>query len=238
MIIIGHRGAAGIEPENTIPSIEAAVREGVDMIEIDLRVTKDKHLVLFHDANLLRISGLNKNICDMTLKQINVTATHSGHPIPGFYEAMEAAGSVPVLLDCKGKGWAKPLENALKKYHGPQPSVTAMDTQEMFKFKQMRPDIATYVSELTKPFEAIYKAKLLGFTGISLNFWVMSPLAYHYAKRNNLKFLIFTVNSTFFARFLHLLYPKASIITNVPDKLAPLARRRNEKAKDKAMTRH
>lgn len=234
MIIIGHRGAAGIEPENTIPSIEAAVREGVDMIEFDLRVTRDGHMVVFHDTNLLRIAGINKNVSDMTLMEVNLTATHSGHPIPSFKEALEAAGDLPVLLDCKGKGWAKAVHEGLKEYKGPIPAVTAIDTEEMYRFSQLRPESETYVSELTKPFEGLYKAKLLGFTGISLNFWVMSPLAYHYAKRNNLKFMIFTVNSPFLARFLHLLYPKAAIITNVPHKLAPLAKRRRERAKGSA----
>ncbi len=230
MIIIGHRGAAGIEPENTIPSIEAAVHERVDMIEFDLRVTKDGQLVVFHDPNLLRISGINKNISDMTLAEINVTTTKSGHPIPAFAEAIETAGDIPTLLDCKGKGWAKALHEALKKHNGPTPAVTAIDTEEMFRFKELRPEIETYVSELTKPFEGIYKAKTLNFTGVSLNFWVLNPLAYRYAIRNNLKFLIFTVNRPILARFLHLLYPKAAIITNVPHKLAPLAKRRSETA--------
>ncbi len=98
MIIIGHRGAAGIEPENTIPGIKAAVREDVDMIEFDVRVTKDRHLVVFHDGNLQRIAGVSKNIDEMTLSEINKTSTHSGHPIPGFAEAMKAAGKIPVLI--------------------------------------------------------------------------------------------------------------------------------------------
>ena len=225
MIIIGHRGAAGIEPENTIPSIEAAVREGVDIIEFDIQATKDGKLVVFHDQNLLRLCGINKKVSEMTLKEINMTSTHSGHPIPGFVEAMEAAGKIPVLLDCKGKGWARITYEALKKHKGPTPLITSEDTNEMFRFKELRPDIPTYVSELTRPFEGVYKARLHNFTGISLNFWVLTPLAYFYARRRNLKFMIFTVNHIFIARFLHLLYPEAMIITNVPDKLAPLARR-------------
>lgn len=233
MIIIGHRGAAGIQPENTIPSIEAAVAEGVDMIEFDLRVTKDRQLIVFHDHNLYRISGINKNVADMTLKEINVTATKSGHPIPTIQEALEAAASIPILLDCKGKGWAELVCEELKSYKGPTPAVTAIDTKEMFKLAELRPDMKTYLSELTKPFEAIYKARLLNFTGISLNFWVMNPLAYMYARRNNMEFMIYTVNHPFLARFLHMLYPRAAIITNVPHKLAPLAQRRRRRKKNK-----
>ncbi len=115
---------------------------------------------------------------------------------------MKAAGKIPVLIDCKGRRWAEPLNQALKTFKGSAPAVTTIDTREMFRFSQLRPDIQTYVSELTKPFEAIYRARLLGFTGISLNFWVLNPLAYFYAKRNNLKFMIFTVNRPFLARYL------------------------------------
>ncbi len=229
MIVIGHRGAAGIEPENTIPSIEAAVACGVDIIEFDLRITKDEQLVLIHDPSLYRIAGVNKNVADMTLEEISTTTTYSGYPIPTFAEAMEAANKTPVLLDCKGKDWAVILDKALKKHLGPRPLVTAIDTQEMFRFSELRPDIETYVSELTKPFEAVYKARLLGFTGVSLNFWVMNPLAYHYSKRHNQKFMIFTVNRTFLARFLHFLYPTALIITNYPNKLVPIRNRLRKK---------
>jgi glycerophosphoryl diester phosphodiesterase len=237
MIIIGHRGAAGIKPENTLPAIKAAVREGVDMIEFDIRVTKDNHLVVFHDGNLQRITGVSKNIDEITLAEINKTATRSGHPIPSFTEAMKAAGKIPVLIDCKGKGWAELIHKELKNHKGPTPAVTASDTQEMLRFSQLRPNAETYVSEFTRPFEAIYKAKLLGFTGISLNFWVMNPLAYRYAQRNGLKFMIFTVNHRLLARFLHFLYPTAPIITNVPHKLAPLAKRRTETAKGSTSTK-
>jgi glycerophosphoryl diester phosphodiesterase len=150
MIIIGHRGAAGLEPENTIPSIEAAIKEGVDMIEYDLRVTKDRQLVLFHDPNLLRIAGTNKNISDLTLKELQLTSTNSGHPIPTIHEALEAAGDIPCLLDCKGKGWARAVYEALKTHKGPTPAVTAIDTEEMFRLHELRPDIKTYVSEFTR----------------------------------------------------------------------------------------
>ncbi len=222
MILIGHRGAAGIEPENTLQGIEVARELNVDMIEFDLRVTKDNKLVLFHDANLLRITGINKNIADVTLKELNTTITKSGYPIPTFKEALETAGDTPLLLDCKGKGWAQLVYKELQSYTGPTPAVTAIDTEEMLAFAKLRPDVKTYVSELTQPFQGLYKAKLLGFTGISLNFWVLSPLAYYYARRNNLEFMIFTVNRAFFARFLHMLYPAAAIISNNPDRLLHL----------------
>lgn len=49
MIIIGHRGAAALEPENTLCGIQKALDLGVDQIEIDVHLTHDQYLVVIHD---------------------------------------------------------------------------------------------------------------------------------------------------------------------------------------------
>jgi glycerophosphoryl diester phosphodiesterase len=54
--IVGHRGAAGEELENTLPSILLAVEQGADMIEMDVQMTADGELVLFHDRDLERLA--------------------------------------------------------------------------------------------------------------------------------------------------------------------------------------
>lgn len=228
MFIIGHRGAAGLAPENTIPSIEAAAAAGVDMIEFDVRATRDGKLVIFHDDNLQRLTATDANVKDLTLKEINITATHSGHPIPTLSEGLEAAGDVPVLIDTKGGDWAEILVKELKKHKGPTPSVSSGDLGDLKILRKIAPSIDTYLSELTNPFGAIHTATTFELTGISLNFWVLNPLAYHYAKSVNCQLLVYPVNHVFSARFVHFLYPRAALITNVPHKLAKLSRRRQE----------
>ena len=52
MLTIGHRGARGIAPENTLKSIYKAIEHHADEVEIDLRVTKDHVPILFHDESL------------------------------------------------------------------------------------------------------------------------------------------------------------------------------------------
>ena len=54
---IAHRGAAGLEPENTMRGIEAALRFGVEMVEIDVRPCADGTLVVVHDDDLERVAG-------------------------------------------------------------------------------------------------------------------------------------------------------------------------------------
>ena len=59
IILAAHRGDKKRYPENTMPAFESAMRLGVDMIETDIHMTKDGHLVLIHDRNLMRTTGVN-----------------------------------------------------------------------------------------------------------------------------------------------------------------------------------
>jgi glycerophosphoryl diester phosphodiesterase len=55
--IVGHRGAAGEAPENSLAGLRLAVDQGADMVELDLQLAADGRLVAFHDWNLLRLNG-------------------------------------------------------------------------------------------------------------------------------------------------------------------------------------
>ncbi|WP_018247293.1 glycerophosphodiester phosphodiesterase [Orenia marismortui] len=70
MIKIGHRGLAGIAPENTKISFIKAIEYGLDMVELDIQLTKDRELVVFHDYNLQRIAAIDRRVEDMTLKEL------------------------------------------------------------------------------------------------------------------------------------------------------------------------
>ena len=88
---IGHRGLLDQAPENTLASFRAARALGVPVVEFDVRLTKDRQIVVFHDADLRRIAGLSKRIADLSfgaLRQIDV----------GVWFAGEFAGAaVPTL---------------------------------------------------------------------------------------------------------------------------------------------
>ena len=69
-VIIAHRGDLSVAPENTLPAFLGAFRQGADAIELDVRLTKDDHLVVFHDRNLRRITGENRLVTNATLAEI------------------------------------------------------------------------------------------------------------------------------------------------------------------------
>ncbi len=68
--VVGHRGAMGHAPENTMTSFEEAVELGADMFEFDVRLTKDGIPVIVHDANLDRTSNKSLYVAELTAKDL------------------------------------------------------------------------------------------------------------------------------------------------------------------------
>ncbi len=69
-LIIAHRGGAGIAPENTLYAFKLAERIGVDAIELDVRMTKDKELVVIHDDTVDRTTNGTGYVSELTLEEI------------------------------------------------------------------------------------------------------------------------------------------------------------------------
>jgi len=69
-LIIGHRGAKGIAPENSLSGFKKAVELGIDGIELDVHLTKDGELVVIHDMDLQRLAGLRIPIKQLTFKEL------------------------------------------------------------------------------------------------------------------------------------------------------------------------
>ena len=70
MIVWAHRGFSSKYPENTMMAFEAARDAGADGIEMDVHLTKDGEVVVIHDENLLRTTGVDKMVGDCTLSEI------------------------------------------------------------------------------------------------------------------------------------------------------------------------
>lgn len=104
--VVAHRGDWKHAPENSIQGIENCIRMGVDMVEIDLALTKDGVLILMHDKTLDRTSTGAGNVIDQTLAEIRqlYLKDHSGNVtkqrIPTFEEVMNACkGRIEVFVD-------------------------------------------------------------------------------------------------------------------------------------------
>ena len=95
--VIGHRGAAGHAPENTVAAIEKAAALGARWVEFDVKLTRDGELILFHDDTLERTTDGKGKVDETTLADIRrldagkwYQARFAGARVPTLDEAMEA----------------------------------------------------------------------------------------------------------------------------------------------------
>lgn len=236
MKIIGHRGAAGLALENTLDSFKAAIEAGVDAIEFDIRITKDGKLVLSHDSHLGRVSKKSAKITESSLAILRQVKLNNGKAIVTLAEALEKTKEIPLIIEPKESEWAEPLTSFLKQQKDiSHCKVISFNHQELYAFHLLMPKVPVFALEHTKPFEVIRIAKVLGFTGIDINFWLLNPLTYYLARYHKLEVIVYTVNSPWIASFLRFMYPRISITTDVPDRLQFL---RKVKRLRKARSRH
>lgn len=105
-IVVGHRGAPLIEPENTIPSFEAAVAAGADAVEFDVRLSADGRPVILHDAALDRTtdgSGLVRDLTVAELARITIPrGDHDATSVPTLEEVLATlSGRIGVDIELK-----------------------------------------------------------------------------------------------------------------------------------------
>lgn len=101
IIITGHRGAAGLAPENTLASIQLAIELGVDRIEIDVQQTKDNKIIVIHDRTLRRTTTGHGFIKNLTYDEI--LQFSAGYKFNKFYinEKVPTLEQVIDLIDGK-----------------------------------------------------------------------------------------------------------------------------------------
>lgn len=109
LLRIGHRGAAGHAPGNTLLSFETALRLGVDLIEIDVQQTSDGHLIDLHDRNLRPSTNGNGPVESRTLDEIRKLRTVPGDlPIPTLDETIACVnGRAGLMIEIKVPGIAE-----------------------------------------------------------------------------------------------------------------------------------
>lgn len=105
-IVIAHRGSHLVKPENTIAAIEDAIKLGADYVEIDVRTTKDGHIILSHNETVDAQTNGKGRVNDLTLAEISsLTVTGKDgktYGIPEFKAALKVCkGKINIYLDFK-----------------------------------------------------------------------------------------------------------------------------------------
>jgi glycerophosphoryl diester phosphodiesterase len=114
-IRIGHRGAAGHAPENTIAAIRRGVSLGVDFVELDVQCTRDGRLVLMHDKLVDRTTDGTGLVSDMTWDELQLLDAGDGERVPCLEAALTAAnGHAGVILEAKISGIAPAIHGVVR----------------------------------------------------------------------------------------------------------------------------
>lgn len=97
-VVVAHRAGAALGPENTLQALEASIAAGADMVEVDVRLTRDGVPVLLHDSTLRRTAGVERPVRELTLEELE-KIDGSVPTLDSFLKA--AKGRVPVMVEVK-----------------------------------------------------------------------------------------------------------------------------------------
>ncbi|CAM2810762.1 glycerophosphoryl diester phosphodiesterase [Flavobacterium succinicans] len=201
-LVCGHRGAMGHETENTLASVGKAVELKADMLEIDVFKIKSGELVVFHDNNLERLTGIKGKIEDFDFKELRELKVAGKHQIPTLQEVIEKIDKRAVLnIELKGEHTAvdtyKIIESYLKKgWKIKHFFISSFRVEELQKMRNLNRSIAIGLLVHKDPIEKIIATgKELQVQAINPNFKFLNAENVAILKANNFKIFPWTVNN-------------------------------------------
>jgi glycerophosphoryl diester phosphodiesterase len=145
-IIVGHRGAQGLAPENTLPAFEAAAALNIDGVEFDVQRTKDGHLIVFHDEDVARTTDGQGLVADLTLDEIQ--ALDAGSTFGEAYRGVR----VPTL-------------RALFDYLTTTDLLLFIELKDPWRY----PDMEAQVIELIRAYDLVQRSQIRSFYHAALH---------------------------------------------------------------------
>jgi glycerophosphoryl diester phosphodiesterase len=143
-LCVGHKGAAALEPENTLRSLSRAAELGCDLVEFDVIQLSDGTLVLAHSDDLLEVShgAARGRVTTMSLAALREVAPE----LPTFDEALELLGRLDQLgiqVDLKGNGFEDAVARALQRHELVERSVVStFHAPSLLRLRQVEPALA------------------------------------------------------------------------------------------------
>lgn len=208
-LTVAHRGDPASAPENTLPAVEAALRSGAEVLEIDLRMTADGHAVLFHDELLDRTTDSTGPLATRTLAELQTLDAGSwygsrwaGTRIPTFDEVLPVLqrSDARALIELKGL-WTEEALRALVAgiyRHGVQDRVVlaSFELPTLFQLWREAPSLPRAVIVRRLPGDPAVYAELVGASTIvtSLRSFAVDPEAAAELRAAGFTIIVYTLN--------------------------------------------
>lgn len=221
MLVIGHRGAAGIAPENSLEAMRAGVKAGADMLEFDVRLTKDDIPVLTHDFHTLRTHRDTSIISHHTLAELQ-ERTKKQPLVPLSDVLDEFFGHILLNIEIKGRGTGKKVAELIasryikKTRDWDNIMFSSFRGSELSTIRRVNDHANLALLHSENPFIFIAYHRRLHLSAVGFHRLYVNPFALEIAKRAGLFTYAYTVNRPFTA--LHLAEQGIDgIVTDRPD---------------------
>lgn len=208
-LAIGHRGARGHAPENTLLAIDSGIRLGADMVEFDVRRHGDSLLVI-HDSRLDRTTNGEGRLDRSSLDYIRGLDAGRGQQVPLLDEVLDLVEArVPVNIEMKSaEGTGSLIAQMIRDYiaEGWPAShflVSSFHLPELYEFKQLLPEIPVGVLVAGVPLDWAASATELGAQVLNISAEFADPRLVQDAHDRGLKVYAYTVNLPDDIRELH-----------------------------------
>ena len=192
-----HRGLSSEHPENTLPAFEAAIDAGFQVLEMDLRLTHDKQVIVLHDAGIDRTTDGNGRVRDFTYAELLDYDTGVG-PLPLLDDVMTALEDAPVFWNLEVKA-AAAVESTLTlvEEHGLEERalVSSMDPKSLQSARKRHPDVPRGLIVLGPPDEDdLAAATEAGCTWLNLDHDFVTPKVLERTRAAGFRVGVWTVN--------------------------------------------
>lgn len=233
---IAHRGASGRYPENTRLAFTKAIEAGADMIELDCQLSRDGHVVVFHDEQLRRTAGVAGTIRGKTLDQLKVLdigrwrdRAFRGERILTLEEALEVfAGKIDLCLEIKNYPKSLPgielkVLFILSHYdYLDRTIVSSFDYRSLARIRELAPDISIgLLFGATVKRNPIEAAQQLAATSLHVQRSVATREFLSTAWEEGLDVYVWTVNEPYDIEAFVAMGVQG-VISDFPDRLARL----------------
>lgn len=225
LTVIAHRGASALaQHENTLEAFKIAIDLKADMVEFDVRRTRDDVLIVFHDETL----GGNR-ISDMTYNRINELAAKENYRVPELLEVLELCrGRIKLDIELKESGYEKRVVSMVKEMYGyGEFSIKSFKDRVSYNVKSVDSRVRTGLlvgrknasfGERLNEYFPKRRMKACGADFISPNYILCTRAFIHRMKKDGILVYAWTVNDE---KVMNRLIGKGvdAIITDRPDKL-------------------
>ncbi|MFI5685371.1 glycerophosphodiester phosphodiesterase [Streptomyces sp. NPDC051636] len=194
-LTIGHRGVMGVEPENTLRSFVAAQQAGLDLIELDLHLSKDGALVVMHDADVDRTTDGTGPIAEKTLAELRALDAGRGERVPVFEEVLDAV-KAPLQAEIKDVAAARALAEVMRRRDlVSRVEVSSFHDEAIAEIARLVPGVRTALIASRYGTDVVERAVAAGAATVCLNIRRLTLEIVEHARKADLRIIGWVVNT-------------------------------------------